>query len=303
MNNYQTIINGENIKNSYERIVNISSTSSNSSTTTSTSTKPRKINTKETIAFDKKAYFKAALQDNVNYLECINFIGNDINSLDQFGWSALMIASCEGSIRAVKFLLEQQADQSIVDKSGRTAKSLAESKNRLGIVKLFNEKHQLNPRQTPTKYDKPCKKISFYCETCKNKFTDTTKATHENSILHRFNQKNYHPLSKRYHIPDSNVGFQMMVKQGWDREVGLGPKDKEGQLYPVKTTIRNKRSGLGVKQDKPSRITHFTAFDRDAVQWKPPKPKDKTKKDLLRDMDRYNNKPVVKNFLADFRSS
>lgn len=285
---------GERASNDYQQILNLPT-----SQTKYRSKKPAprlkfRDRTHETIEFDKSLLFQAALNDDVKTLETMNFTNDEINNCDSFGWSALMIAACEGSQNVCKFLLNQQCDVTIADRGGNTALSLATSKNRTEIIEMFREKMR-NVKKTAKPLNETASQIPklepFWCEECQQMFKETKKSSHQTSTLHRFNHKNSFEFTRRYFIPDSNVGFKMMLKQGWDRETGLGPNN-EGKLYPVKTTIRKARSGLGVKQDS-ARVTHFSAYDRDAIKWRPPAPKAKSKKQLERDATKNRRKEIA----------
>ena len=66
-------------------------------------------------------------------------------------------------------------------------------------------------------------------------------------------------------IPEANRGFQMMLSSGWDRKRGLGPSGS-GKLFPVKTTLKRDRTGLGHESVKAaSKVTHFDANDVSSV--------------------------------------
>lgn len=271
--------NGETIRKVYEDIINDSSMHSTSTSSSPATRKtphsrmPRRIkNYRKTISFNKLQYFRAILNDDIDLLKTINFTGNDLNTVDQFGWTGLMMASCEGSKKVAEFLLDQQVDTTISDSKGYTALTLAKRKNNQEIVKLIeaklnqNQLHDNNNSDDEVPIGKTNNIIEpFYCEQCQRSFSSITQKRHSSSTLHLFNERNRYQYSQRYGIPDSNKGFQMMIKQGWNREVGLGPRN-EGKLFPIKTTIRKTRSGLGTKQE-PARITHFVAYDRDSVKW------------------------------------
>lgn len=51
--------------------------------------------------------------------------GAEVNAQNQNGWTALMIAACDGDIEIVKILLEHDANPNISDFSGRNALGLA----------------------------------------------------------------------------------------------------------------------------------------------------------------------------------
>jgi uncharacterized protein len=78
----------------------------------------------------------ASLTDAVKYYE----LGADINSLDNFGWSALMWASQEGYTDIVKYLIENKADINYADiTNGWTALIAACFKGHADIVSLLIE--------------------------------------------------------------------------------------------------------------------------------------------------------------------
>jgi hypothetical protein len=58
-----------------------------------------------------------------------------------------------------------------------------------------------------------------------------------------------------YGIPESNAGFQMLARLGWDREEGLGPEGRKGGKFPVKTVLKKDRKGLGFEKTT-ARVTH-----------------------------------------------
>lgn len=287
---------GEKACNDYHEILNLptSQTKQRPSSTHSHNLRGRAKNKTPLKKFDRNLLFRAALSDDLETVSSLNYKGNDVNSCDSFGWSALMIAACEGSQKVCKFLLNEGCNVNTVDRSGNSALSLAKAKNRTEIVKMLEERIE-NVEKTDKPIDEtetePVTFEPFWCENCQRMFKETSKESHVASTLHRFNRKNTFEFSRRYFIPESNIGFKMMLRQGWDRESGLGPNN-EGKIYPVKTTIRKARSGLGVKQDS-ARITHYSAFDRDAIKWRSPPPKAKTKKQLERDLNKNKRKEIA----------
>lgn len=305
--NPQNITNGETIRKVYENIISDSSIQTTKKPLTSRPRYrniPQRIqNYRKKIPFNRLQYFRAILNDDIDYLKTINFTGNDLNTLDQYGWSGLMMASCEGSKKVTEFLLNCQVDTTIADSKGFTALTLAKRKNNEEIINLIEAK--LNHNQLPYRNEsnddvKMCEINSeikpFYCKQCQRSFGSITPKKHSTSTLHLFNERNRYQYSQRYGIPDSNVGFQMMIKQGWDREVGLGPR-QEGKLFPIKTTLRKSRSGLGTKQE-PARITHFVAHDRDAVKWKPTM-KPKTRRSIEKDFRQNRHRErLIRNDLS-----
>lgn len=273
-----------------------------SSSSASSSNRPTKISQKRRI-FDKSRFFQAILANNVRTLETQSFCQADLNSVDVYGWSGLMMAASAGSLDCVRFLLANNADTTIKDRSHHNALSLAQKSNHLAIVELIEmhetKRHELLGEDVISIADDSDVSVEvednpFFCEACQKTFYETTPEQHRLSIVHKLIDRSDHVLAKRYHISDSNIGFQLILKQGWNRELGLGPAHNVGMSFPVKTTIRKSRSGLGTKQE-PARITHFNAFDNAAIQGRRPSPirqRIDTKRDILRKArrDKFNEK-------------
>ena len=68
----------------------------------------------------------------------------------------------------------------------------------------------------------------------------------------------------------------MMLRSGWEQDSGLGPGGS-GRKNPVKTNLKHDRAGFGLNKTK-ERITHYNAFDDNAVKTKKEATKDKKAK-------------------------
>lgn len=99
---------------------------------------------------------------------------------------------------------------------------------------------------------------------CQSHYSEDTVALHERSTAHLFNRQDPLPPT-RYHIPENNVGFQLMVKGGWDQEAGLGPEGA-GRRFPIQTVLKRDQKGLGFHSNLKPKVTHFNAHDRSAVE-------------------------------------
>ncbi|KAJ0266109.1 D111/G-patch domain-containing protein [Hirschfeldia incana] len=53
-------------------------------------------------------------------------------------------------------------------------------------------------------------------------------------------------------ISSSNIGFQLLKKQGWKEGTGLGVAE-QGILVPVQTEPKNNKRGLGAAAEKPAK--------------------------------------------------
>lgn len=219
------------------------------------------------VPFDKSKFFRLATSNKVEELSQMKASEEDLNSRDSFGWTALMMAACEGATEAVSWLVQRGVQVETSDKSGNTALKLAQRKGHLDVVHLLESLPILE--ETSEEDESVDGNNPFYCEICKRDYKETPCPIHQTSTVHQFNLKALpaHKLHK-FNISAKNRGLQLMVKQGWDQEHGLGPS-QSGRLYPVKTVLRKQRTGLGIEQ-QPARVSHFGAFDLNAVRRRDP---------------------------------
>ncbi|OCT67902.1 hypothetical protein XELAEV_18039200mg [Xenopus laevis] len=184
----------------------------------------------------------------------------NINFHDSYYWTALMCAAYEGRKEVVGYLLERGAAWvGVCDTQGRDAFSLAEEAGHGDIVQLLQSSFTSTKKNIARK--RPLERK--YCEVCKSHYQEDTLETHERSTVHLFNNKKKQPATY-YAIPDHNRGFKMMLKEGWNRESGLGP-DGEGRKFPVKTLLKRDTKGLGFDTDQKPKVTHFPANDSMAI--------------------------------------
>lgn len=178
------------------------------------------------------------------YVKCPNVL----DATDDFGWTALMCAVQSSSLEAVQFLLKQQANVEKKDKIGKTALSLA--KNNKRILNLFK---QAKTRSGSNVYDRQCK-TELFCDVCQQNFYAKDKKNHLTSTLHVFNVNKNKKLKTIYGIPENNRGYQILLRTGWNKDNGLGPRGC-GNKYPIKTVLKRDRHGLGSETGIP-RVTH-----------------------------------------------
>lgn len=239
---------------------------------------------KPKTAFRKSYYFKACTYDDIQALEEMDLsVQSNLNALDEFGWSALMMAACAGAGKTFMFLLDMGIDFEIVDKSNRSAINLAETKNHFHILETFqqfvNSRFRTNDASAPSQNQGN----GFFCATCNVMFNQTPQNVHQTSVLHKFNSRveisNDWARKYSYAIPKTNQGYQLMLKHGWDGESGLGPL-QAGSRFPVKTVLRQPKSGLGLKQKGKSRVTHFRPHDLSAIKFRKQERNIKSKREL-----------------------
>lgn len=179
-----------------------------------------------------------------------------LNCKDQFDWTPLMSACCAGNLPMVQLLLQWKPDVSACDKRGLNCRDLASMRGHHSVVDTLD--HYLKDLQKPTVTNEQSTEKhlieTFYCKVCKQNIENTTLKKHLSSTVHNFNSSSKRRMQTMYGIPESNKGFQILVRSGWDKECGLGPSG-EGHKYPPKTILKQDRTGLGAKQYK-ARVTH-----------------------------------------------
>lgn len=221
--------------------------------------------------FDANKYYRFATENKSKQLKRLIAANADcdINVTDMFGWSALMMAACEGAAEAVQVLLNLGADSELRNKSGQMAIDIAMEKGHFHIVDLLEE-HCHQPLESDSTDETTTANLTtakpFYCDICEETFNETSQNEHSTSTIHKFHKKSttMENSLKKFNISPKNKGLQLMLKQGWDTKSGLGP-DQTGRLYPIKTTIRKARMGLGTEQP-PARITHYRMLDKKGVE-------------------------------------
>ncbi|XP_026495624.1 G patch domain and ankyrin repeat-containing protein 1 homolog [Vanessa tameamea] len=186
-----------------------------------------------------------------------------INTLDEFGWSLLMIACQANSIETVEELLKRKIDTAVRDKAGRSAQSLViRNKNVILADILLKHSRQISLHEdniNDKKSNSNRLKENYVCEICDNKVFEN-KIEHLSSTIHNINASKGKKIPTKYVIPESNKGYQIMLKVGWDKEEGLGP-DGTGRKYPIRGIQKKDKKGLGHKLKK--KLTPITESVRE----------------------------------------
>ncbi|XP_078609968.1 G patch domain and ankyrin repeat-containing protein 1-like isoform X2 [Branchiostoma floridae x Branchiostoma japonicum] len=240
--------------------------------------------------------------------KCLSLGGVDKNATDAFNWTALMCASFAGHRSVVRCLLEHGAEwRERIDSRGRNSLDLARKAGHRKIVDLFQEFSNnggfldnaavATDAQGETNRDQN----GYFCEVCQQEFKETSQEDHEHSTVHLFNCK-HAPASTMYFLPESNRGFQMMLREGWDKEEGLGRDGRKGQKFPVKTVLKRDRTGLGARQDYRAKVTHFSSRDTKAVK-RPRESEKKMRKGTLSRRERAAKERKEKQWERNFRAS
>ena len=190
----------------------------------------------------------------------------EVNCRDCFDWTALMCACTAGHYHIVKILLEWGATwRDNFDKCGRNALDLARM-GRFNDVEtlLLTSDHNVDHKRARKRVKTTS--MPYWCSECDMNVIDGVGHEHKKSTVHQFSrrQQSGATQSPHYILGHNNVGYQMMVRDGWTEEKGLG-RDSQGRWYPIKTVLKKNRSGLGTAGES-ARVTHFGPFDATAVR-------------------------------------
>lgn len=224
--------------------------------------KPAEI--QQEFRFTETDLFKAVEMDDIDFVEKVLSVKPHLKDLkDSFGWSLLMIACKAGSLEVVQCLVQCKADQKVKDKKGLNCLKLAKNDQIKDILKEINVEEAEEIQEDLVKDEK--------CELCRvDNLSRNQFKEHQSSTVHQFkieSEKCQHQRKVHYVIPEANQGFQMMLKSGWQSNKGLGPPGKSGKLYPVKTSLKRDRSGIGLEPASSSKkVTHFQPFDVKSVE-------------------------------------
>jgi len=190
--------------------------------------------------------------------------GADVNVTDEFGWSPLMISAAEGHEDVVKFLLDRCANIHIQDKSGRNAAAIARAKAKFEIEEILLGHGKVRPN-SKNKDDQEHKGIFESCDICGEIYSTEMKKEHQSSLVHQMElDKLQDEGNPGFLISETNRGYQLMRKGGWDGHSGLGGHN-EGRLFPVKSVLKADREGFKEGALKSAKVTHFTANDEHSV--------------------------------------
>jgi hypothetical protein len=263
-------------------------------------TTPKTIITNNDRIKMEKDFLKAAQTNDLKTVEGYIESGNDINVLDSFKWSALMIAVVSQNYEIVKLLLENDADVTVEDNSGNNAYKLADKlKNEeikdLIVRRALSVGTDDDDEQEITNETDINDNSLEYCKICDEKYVKIREKSHFSSIIHVINENKIENRSNlvNYTLKDSNKGYQMLVKSGWNELAGLGSQE-QGRIYPLKVIKKYDRYGLGLDRKKKNKykLKGVLKFEKDGKD-------SKTVYKSIKDFKKSNEK--LKNFERKFR--
>lgn len=239
--------------------------------------------------------FQYAQENEVDLLQSALSSGHfDVDMQDNFHWTLLMVAAYAGHVTIVECLLERGAKWQEYTSRGMNAADLARSRGHTGVADLIEsfdsreegEEEEGEELLGGSSVGKKKRNSNFYCDSCRTVVNQSPKAGHDTSIMHLYSGQHRTSSLVPYMIPQSNRGFQMLLRSGWNPRKGLGPH-RQGHKFPVKTVLKQDRLGFGVPGGK-AKVTHFSAHDREAVRshrdrHKKEKQPSKNKKEILQE--------------------
>ncbi len=205
----------------------------------------------------------------------------NVNITDNFGWTLLMSAAYAGHTNTVQYLMSIGAEwRKMMDSSGQNAVDLALSAGHTHIAELIENCE--DDKDSPEEKDNNSYKDAiefhdcvrgdtsenggpYFCDICQLTISQDIPHKHGTSTLHQFNCQHEPSAHTVYGIPQSNRGYQMLLRRGWDPEGGLG-SEQQGQQFPVKTVLKRDRLGFGIQGKDKARVTHFEAGDTAAIR-------------------------------------
>merc|ERR1712137_354744 len=123
-----------------------------------------------------------------------------------------------------------------------------------------------SPTRAPSSAPSPSVSVeeNQFCELCEVDVPISQMVEHTCSLGHQLarNRSRADLVPARgYLIPRGNPGYQLLLKNGWNEERGLG-RNEEGTVNPIKTRLKNDRLGVGVTPICPERVTHVAVKTR-----------------------------------------
>jgi len=194
-------------------------------------------------------------------------MGINVNCSDRFNWTPLMVAAKAGSTKCIQFLLEKGASIDIFNEKGLDAYDLAIACGNGEIAETIRayKKKKENRIKREVETIEIADSEYVTCSQCGVAFDKDEKASHIASTVHLMTIPGPAKSNPGFGIAESNLGFRLMEKKGWDGQSGLG-RSGEGNKFPVKTILKRDRRGLAEGDSKTARVTHFKANDEESVE-------------------------------------
>lgn len=200
--------------------------------------------------------------------------GGDVNTRDMFKWTPLMVAVFGGHLEVVKLLLKAGADTLAKDSKNLSVIDHAHKSGNGHLVQLILEHRQkqkncrekelnkteinLNSKSANKNKSLLSRPVLLECKVC-GTVTDMSMDSHLLSISHQLKSKSFSSETTRSlgnfaHVNRQFVGYQMLLKEGWNGYTGLGAQE-DGRRYPVEAQANPGRACIGLPKNKPQTNT------------------------------------------------
>ncbi|KAJ1556746.1 G patch domain and ankyrin repeat-containing protein 1 [Nowakowskiella sp. JEL0078] len=112
----------------------------------------------------------------------------------------------------------------------------------------------------------------YFCEICDKQIDEKSYGSHETNLPHLMSidewkkKKGYFDNFKPplvYSVKPDNIGYKLLVKNGWQHSTGLGPSHS-GRPLPIPTRIKLDRRGIGMKHISKRKLDHSDKDVKDA---------------------------------------
>ena len=189
--------------------------------------------------------------------------GMCVNVQDMFGWTALMGSVCHRQISSVTTLIKHGASLDVKNKKGESVFDIAEQKRFLPkLLEILQSLTKTEPANCESDEAGTSGDFPGHCDKCN---IDTNEMRrHCATINHLMSKPHVFPKVASFALGPKHIGYQMMQKSGWSGDTGLGAGET-GRLYPIKTTMKKDRMGVGMKEkNMPKRLdtsTRFASFE------------------------------------------
>ncbi|XP_055327561.1 G patch domain and ankyrin repeat-containing protein 1 homolog [Paramacrobiotus metropolitanus] len=234
------------------------------------------------------SFLRAAADCNLQQLTVCIAHGFPVDSVDMFGWTALMCAAQKGHFDAVRLLINSGASHTLQNKKHQTAADLAELSRHPQIAAYLVEFQNYEAVDKESTTEDSVDLQPFYCDTCAVTFYSTSPRDHQSSTIHQLSSGFTGPSRPCFAMSQSNVGFRLMKKIGWDESKGLGAEE-DGRWYPVRTIFKQDKKGLGSGRYV-AQVTHYPhLLQKKAVT---PATATTTKREMQKDIRRRKRKEI-----------
>ncbi|KAJ1672843.1 hypothetical protein EV182_006383 [Spiromyces aspiralis] len=113
------------------------------------------------------------------------------------------------------------------------------------------------------------------CKVCGRHIAEDAWLEHIRSVGHLVSTVPNVSAPTTFHLDESNIGFRILSKTGWEYGSGLGAQG-QGKRHPITAKVKASRSGIGAKEQGARGIKHYGTDLPQSTQ------RSRNKKEILR---------------------